>query len=240
MNVLITGGASGVGEAITRKLASNEANRIWFTYCNSAKKAEELEHELPHCHPIRCDFKDASSLAGLLQKMEGMDLDALVNNAISTAIAKTHFHRIGLDVFRQGFSQNILPIIEITQKAIGRFREKKSGRIITMLSATLAGNPPAGYSEYTAAKAYLHSLAKSWASENAAFGITSNCISPSYMATHLTNDTDERVVAEMISRHPLKRLLTPAEAAEAVQFFLNAPLHINGTNLLINAASEIR
>ena len=240
MNVLITGGASGVGEAITRRLAANPANEVWFTYCTSAKPAAGLEREFRNSQGIRCDFKEASSLAGLLEKMAGMNLDVLVNNAISTAIAKTHFHKTGLGVFRDGFCHNILPTIEITQQAITRFREKKSGRIITLLSATVAGNPPAGYSEYTAAKAYLHSLAKSWASENAAFGIASNCISPAYMATHLTGATDERIVEEMTSRHPLKRLLTPAETAEAVEFYAQAPLHINGTNLLINAASEMR
>ena len=60
------------------------------------------------------------------------------------------------------------------------------------------------------------------------------------MATRLTSDTDERLVEEMVSRHPLKRLLTPAEVAEAVEFYVNAPAQINGTNLIINAASEMR
>jgi NAD(P)-dependent dehydrogenase (short-subunit alcohol dehydrogenase family) len=178
-------------------------------------------------------------MEALLKKMDEIGLDALVNNAISTPIAKKHFHRTGLEVFKDGFAQNILPTVEITQRAITRFREKKGGRIVTLLTATLVGKPPAGYAEYTAAKAYLHSLAKSWAAENAVYGITSNCISPGYMATKLTSDTDARIVEQMTSQHPLKRLLTTGEVAEAVEFFLNAPLHINGTNLLINAASEM-
>jgi 3-oxoacyl-[acyl-carrier protein] reductase len=240
MNILITGGASGVGEAITKRLAGNGANAFWFTFCSSAAKARELELAFPNAHAIRCDFKDSTELAGLLERMDEISPDALVNNALSVPIAKTHFHRTGMEVFRQGFNYNILPTVEITQKAISCFRKKKGGRIITLLTATLVGKPPAGYSEYTAAKAYLHSLAKSWAGENAAFGITSNCISPSYMATRLTSDTDERMVEEMVSRHPLKRLLTPAEVAEAVEFYVNAPAQINGTNLIINAASEMR
>ena len=239
MNILITGGASGVGEAITRRLAGTGTNVVWFSYCSSEAKAHELEQALPNAHAIRCDFKDPLDMAGLLKTMDEISLDALVNNALPVPIAKTHFHRTGLDVFSQGFDHNILPTIEITQKAIARFRQKKSGRILTLLTATLIGKPPAGYSEYTAAKAYLHSLAKSWAIENAAFGITSNCISPSFMATRLTRDTDERIVREMASRHPLKRLLTPSEVAEAVEFYVNSPAQINGTNLIINAASEM-
>lgn len=239
MKILITGGASGLGEAITRRLAQNPAHEVWFTYHSSAAKARELEQTFPNARGIQCNFKNAADMESLLKKTDGIGLDALVNNAISTPIAKKHFHRTGLDVFKDGFAQNILPTVEITQRVITRFRERKGGRIVTMLTATLAGRPPAGYSEYTAAKAYLHSLAKSWAAENGVYGITSNCISPGYMATKLTSDTDERIVEQMTSQHPLKRLLTTGEVAEAVEFFLNAPLHINGTNLLINAASEM-
>ena len=239
MNILITGGASGVGEAITRRLAGTGANVIWFSYYSSEAKARELEQAFPNAHAIRCDFKDTTDISALLKKMDEINVDALVNNAISAPITKTHFHKTAIEVFSRGFSHNLLPIIAITQKAISRFREKKGGRIITLLTATLVGKPPTGYAEYTAAKAYLHSLAKSWASENAAFGITSNCISPSYMATRLTSDTDDRIVKEMVSRHPLKRLLTAPDVAEAVEFYINSPAQINGTNLVINAASEM-
>ena len=239
MKILITGGASGLGEAITRRLVQDSANEVWFTYRSSAAKAQELEKAFPNTRAIRCDFTNAGDMAALLKKIDEESLDALVNNAISTPIAKKHFHKTGLEVFRDGFAQNIMPTVEITQRAITKFREKRSGRIVTVLTATLAGKPPAGYAEYTAAKAYLHSLAKSWAAENATSGITSNCISPGYMATKLTSDTDERIVEQMTSQHPLKRLLTTTEVAEAVEFFLKAPQHINGTNLLINAASEI-
>lgn len=239
MKILVTGGASGLGEAITRRLAATATNEIWFTYCYSAEKAQAIESEFSNTHGIHCDFKRAMDMEALLKKMDEIGLDALVNNAISTPIAKKHFHKTDLNVFRDGFEQNILPTIQITQRAISKFREKKSGRIVTLLTATLAGKPPAGYAEYTAAKAYLLSLAKSWAAENATSGITSNCISPAYMATKLTSDTDERIVEQMTANHPLKRLLTTGEVAEAVEFFLKAPQHINGTNLLINAASEI-
>jgi NAD(P)-dependent dehydrogenase (short-subunit alcohol dehydrogenase family) len=239
MKILITGGASGLGEAITRKLVQNSANAIWFTYRSSAAKAQELEREFKNARGIACDFTKGEDMAALLKKMDEIGFDALVNNAISTPIAKKHFHKTALDVFRHGFTQNILPTVEITQRAITKFREKKGGRIVTLLTATLVGRPPAGYAEYTAAKAYIQSLAKSWAAENAAYNITSNCISPGFMATKLTSDTDERIVEQMTSQHPLKRLLTTGEVAEAVEFFMKAPLHINGTNLVINAAEML-
>ena len=239
MNILITGGASGLGEAITHRLVANPDDTVWFTYHSSSEAAARIANSFPNARAINCNFRDQAQTERLLQQMETMDLDALVNNAIPVRIAKNHFHKLDLATFQDGFSSSILPVIAIAQRAIGVFRRKRRGRIVTILSSSLIGRPPAGYSEYASAKAYIHMLAKSWAAENATFGITSNCISPGFMSTRLTNDTDERLVETMITSHPLKRLLTPAEVAEAVAFFLRCSPHVNGNNLIMNAAVEM-
>jgi len=101
----------------------------------------------------------------------------------------------------------------------------------------LVGNPPVGSSEYVAAKAYLASLSKSWAVENAY--ISSNCISPSFMKTQLTSDVDERLIQDMVNKHPLKRLVTVDEVAETVRFLVSASQQINGVNVVMNAATHI-
>jgi NAD(P)-dependent dehydrogenase (short-subunit alcohol dehydrogenase family) len=134
---------------------------------------------------------------------------------------------------------NVLPLIRITQELISQFRKKRFGKIITVLTSSIANKPPAGYSEYVAAKSYIASLSKSWANENASFNITSNCISPSFMQTAFTDDTDVRVVEEMINSHPLKRILTTDEVADSVLFLVNSTQQINGINLLMNAANDI-
>jgi 3-oxoacyl-[acyl-carrier protein] reductase len=82
-------------------------------------------------------------------------------------------------------------------------------------------------------------MAKSWATENAAFGITSNCISPSFMQTNLTGDTDSRLIENMIADNPNKSLLKEDEVAEAVNFLVNATPQINGSNIIINAAKDL-
>ena len=94
-------------------------------------------------------------------------------------------------------------------------------------------------SEYVASKNYLLSLSKSWATENAKFNISANCISPSMMLTNLTSDTDERIVEEMQNAHPLKKLITPVEVAESINYLINASQQINGTNMIMNAAADI-
>jgi 3-oxoacyl-[acyl-carrier protein] reductase len=238
MNVLITGGASGLGEAMTRKLARNKEDRIFFTYKGSVSRATSLQTEFSNAKAIQCDFGSEASINALLQQIEQMDPDVLINNAF-TGLQTNYFHKTEASYFSENFNRNVMPVIRISQAAIHHFRKKKSGKIITVLTSYLINKPPVGLSEYVAAKNYLLSLSKSWAVENAKFNITSNCISPSFMKTELTRDTDERVIEAMVNAHPLKRLLEPAEVADAIEYMLRASAQLNGTNLIINSAEDI-
>lgn len=238
MNVLITGGATGVGGAITRLLAAVPGNKVYFTFYQSDEKARALETEFENVQAIKCNFMDELSMQSLLGKMDDLTIDLLVNNAF-TGLETNYFHKTDPEYFSDNFKRNIIPVIKITQKAILQFRKKKAGKIITILSSYIINKPPMGLSEYVATKNYLLSLSKSWAVENARFNITANCISPSFMQTDLTAGTDERIVETMVENHPLKKLLDPKEVAEAVFYFANASQQINGTNLVMNAASDI-
>ena len=133
----------------------------------------------------------------------------------------------------------MVPTIKITQEAIKVFRKKKFGKIINILSTVVVNKPPIGMSEYAALKSYLFSLSKSWAAENATFNITSNSISPDFMQTKLTAYKDERLVELYAQAHPLKKILTPKEVADAVVFLVNCSQQINGINMVINSAQSI-
>jgi len=239
MKILITGGASGLGEAITRKLATNKEDTVFFTYKSAISNAAKLEETFPNAKGIQCDFLDKDSVDTLLAFIDNVDLDILINNAFTSDIIPKHFHKTNISVFTENFSTNILPVIQITQHAITGFRKKKFGKIINILSSAIIGNPPTGWAEYTAGKAYLASLSKSWATEYAAFNITSNSVSPSFMQTRLTSNTDERVVEEITERHPLKQLLTTNEVADTVLFLTKCSQQINGTNILMNAGMHV-
>jgi NAD(P)-dependent dehydrogenase (short-subunit alcohol dehydrogenase family) len=239
MNILITGGASGLGEAITCKLAGNKADTIFFTYKSSVSNAAKLEEDFPNTIGIQCDFTDKDSVDSLLTFIGNTDLDILINNAFTSNIIPKHFHKTRISVFAENFYTNIIPVILVTQHAITGFRKKKFGKIINILSTAIIGNPPTGWSEYTAEKAYLASLSKSWATEYVAFNITSNSVSPSFMQTRLTSNTDERVIEEITEHHPLKQLLTTNEVAETVLFLTKCSQQINGTNILMNAGTHV-
>ncbi|MES2377559.1 MAG: SDR family oxidoreductase [Bacteroidota bacterium] len=239
MNILITGGASGLGEAITRRSALAVNNNVYFTYSQSLTNAQQIEADYPNTTAIKCDFKDKNDIAGLVNKIAELDLDILVNNAYTGQFLASHFHKTQLADFVTSFNDNIVPTISITQAAIGVFRKKKFGKIITILSAALVNTPPIGSAVYVANKAYLEELTKIWATENIKFNITSNSISPAFMLTGLTNSIDERLIEQIINDSPSKKLLTTDEVAVGVQYLVNADQQINGVNLVINSGKDI-
>lgn len=239
MNILVTGGSSGLGKAIVEKMAKDVQNTLYFTYNTHSKEAASMVDLYPNVQAKQCDFTDKNDLSKLLDSIVGWNLDILVNNAYAGKAQGVHFHKHSETDFLNDFEKNVLPVVAITQKALETFRKKKSGKIINILTASLFNQPPVGYSLYAANKAYIWQLSKSWSKEYIKYGITSNCISPNFMETRLTSDTDERIIEQMRLEHPLKNLLTPDEVADCVCFLVNASSQINGVNIPINAGQSI-
>lgn len=240
MNILITGGSSGLGYAIVEKLASKGENNVWFTYCSHVNEANGLSMKHGNVFPIHCDFSSESDMQALFQEIERMDLDVLINNAYSGYALGEHFHKTPIEDFQNSFELNIVPVIRITQEVLKGFRKRKSGRIITTLTDYIIGRVPTGCSLYTATKAYIAQLVKDWACEYARYGITSNAVSPSFMQTSLTKDTNEIMVEQMLNNHPLKRLLTTDEVADVYVFLCEVSNQLNGVNIPVNAGMNIQ
>lgn len=240
MNILVTGGASGLGSAITKILAKDSNNKVYFSYRNSDIEAKKIESEFSNAFAIPCDFGDNDVLKMFIDKISQFDLDVLINNAYNGDYLKTYFHKISANDFLIDFKENIIPVIEITQSVITNFRKKKQGKIITVLTSALVNTPPIGSSVYVANKAYLEKLTKVWAIENVKFNITSNSVSPSFMKTNLTSKFDDRIIEQIIEAHPLKKMLTVDEVAETVFFLTSASSQINGVDILLNAGAIIK
>ena len=240
MNILITGGASGLGEAITRALALDRSNTIFITYSHSSEKGQLMEREFDNVNSLKCDFTNSTEVTSLVNNIRRMNIDALVNNAYSNSCIKTYFNKVPAESFALDFTNNIIPTIRITQEVITEFRRKKSGKIITILTSGLVNTPPLGWSCYTANKAYLASLVKSWAIENIKYNISSNSVSPAFMQTNLTSDVDERIIDQMIVNHPLKKILTVAEVSETIKYLINGSSQINGVDILLNSGVNVK
>lgn len=239
MNILLTGGASGLGEAILTRLAADKGNQVFFTFFSSIEKASILENRYSNIKGFHCDFTCENSIDEFLKVIPGLNISILIHNALSRKPDPVHFHQKKSEIFKEKFCSNVMPVVKITQAALKEFRKSRFGKIITILSSYILNKPPAGLSEYVAEKAYLHSLSKSWACEYSRYNITSNCLSPSFMETALNRKIDERTVEDILERHPLKQILTIEETADAVVFLTGCTQQINGINLVINSAENV-
>jgi len=238
MKVLVTGGASGLGSSILRKLAEENKYFVFFTYAKAQDLAKEYEALYSNVKAVYCNFNEDQSVNELVNRISEMDLDVLINNA-GTQFHREHFYKTDSAVFLEGFTHNIIPVLKITQAALKVFRRKKFGKVINIISSAILNTPPIGWSSYVANKAYLLAISKSWVVENARFNISINNVSPSFMQTGLTSDIDERIIEQIKENHPLKEILTTDEVADAVLFFVRASQQINGTNLIINSGTDL-
>jgi 3-oxoacyl-[acyl-carrier protein] reductase len=181
MNILITGGSKGIGNAILQELASNPLNRIYFTYNRT-----EPTFSLPNCHPIQVDFTNSLQLELFIEKVRSLDLDTLINN-YHTGYTLRHAHKTSTDDLENSMSSNIYPTINLTNALIRGFRGKKSGKIITILTQAIE-TFPSGFVAYTAEKRYLSAFVDAWKSENKAFGISSEALFPGFIPTDIHKD----------------------------------------------------
>lgn len=235
MNILITGGANGLGEAITKLLASNNDHFVYFTYVKSDSKAKAIENIFPNTKAIKCDFNDNNDIDNLINHIQDFNINALINNAYVGQAVNKHLHKTNASDFVNSFASNIAPLVSITNACVLFFRKNGGGKIISILSSFLDSTPPAGTAMYLTNKAVLLQLSKSWAAENIKYNISANCISPSFMLTDFTKDTDERIIKELVNNHPLKQLLDPIEVAKVVEMLIASSAHLNNQNIVINA-----
>jgi NAD(P)-dependent dehydrogenase (short-subunit alcohol dehydrogenase family) len=240
MRVLITGGTSGLGKA-TVELLAKDGHHLWFSYLATeefTRVANEMMDQYENVKAVPLNFCEQDSVDNFCEQMKEWDIDVLVNCTYVGKPQTTYFHKIEPKEFVVAFQNNIIPTVKITQTAIGGMKKRKFGKIINIITEAVMGLPPMGYTLYAANKAYLMELSNVWNKEYTRYNITSNCILPAYMQTKFA-EVDERILEQMVKEHPLKKLLTPEEVALAVKFFVDAPQHVNGVKMPVNAGQIV-
>lgn len=219
--VLVTGGSRGLGAAVVTELASRGLN-VCFTYLNSAEQAAELAASFNpgQVLPLRADARDAGAIEQAVKHCLAHfgRLDGLVNNAGITqdrsALAMTaeQWHAV--------IAGNLHSAFHACQAVLPLFVEQEHGAVVNMASVSgLIGVP--GQANYCASKAGLLGMTRSMAVEFASRGVRFNAVAPGFIDTDMTRKLNERRVAQVLERIPMRRFGTAQEVAKVVAFLLS-------------------
>src|SRR6476659_1757665 len=214
---LVTGGASGIGAAIARRLAA-EGAEVTIGDLN-LEGAAEVAGELSGL-PIELDVTDLGSAQAAVDSA-GKPLDILINNAGTDEFG--FFTQTTPEQWEKVIAVNLRGVLNCTFAALPGMQEAGYGRIVNIASeAGRVGSK--GSAVYSAAKAGVIGFTKVIARENARFGINANAIAPGPIETPLLMRTSEfgeigaKIVENMKQGTQLRRLGQPEEVAAAVAF----------------------
>ncbi|SDM10186.1 3-oxoacyl-[acyl-carrier protein] reductase [Oryzisolibacter propanilivorax] len=241
--VLVTGGARGLGQAITRALAREGAGVV-INYHRSEAAAHALADELgPRAVALQADVTDAAAVQRLFaqaRERAGAPISAVVNNALAQfsfdGDARPKLGDIAWERFAQQIEGAVKGALNTMQAALPGMRAQGFGRIVNV-GTNLFQNPVVPYHDYTAAKAALLSLTRTAAHDLGPDGITVNMVSGGLLrTTDASSATPEAVFDLIASMTPLRRVTTPAEFADAVLFFLSPWARaVTGQNLVVDS-----
>ncbi|WP_104522627.1 3-hydroxybutyrate dehydrogenase [Blastococcus atacamensis] len=233
---LITGGASGIGRACAVRLAAEGASVVVAD--RDAAAAEAVAAEV-----------GGAALAVDLADLDAVDridpaVDILVNNAGLQHVAP--LHEFPVDRFSYILRLMLEAPFRLARVTLPHMYAQGWGRVVNISSVHgLRASPYK--SAYVTAKHGLEGLSKVIALEGAEHGVTSNCVNPAYVRTPLVEGqiadqarahglSEDQVVGQvMLAPAAVKRLIEPAEVADAVAWLCSpAAASVTGTSLVMD------
>ncbi|MBI4278669.1 MAG: SDR family oxidoreductase [Armatimonadetes bacterium] len=241
---LVTGASRGLGKEIALTLATAGADVVV-----TARRLDALGGTVDavraagrRAWPLPLEVTDPESVRSLFAAVgrEAGALDVLVNNA-GINIPRPPFE-VTPEEWDRVLQTNLHGLFLCCQEAGRRMVKQRRGKIINISSlAGLIAYPDRA--AYAASKAGVIGLTRQLALEWAPYGVTVNCVAPTFVPTDLTASTlaDPAKVAQIQRGIPLGRLCTAADVAAAVIFFASpAADFITGVTLPVDGGYHIR
>jgi NAD(P)-dependent dehydrogenase (short-subunit alcohol dehydrogenase family) len=231
---LVTGGARGIGEAISLRLAQ-EGAAVAVGYSRNEESARKFLAAATAEFPDRRitlhqgNIGVADDCRRVLREVIDQHgrLDILVNNAGIT-VDKT-VAKMGDEDWLRVISVNLSGAFFMAQAALEHMIERGTGRIISV-SSVIGETGNIGQANYAASKSGLFGLTKSLAKESLfqlnraerpvgdGVGLTVNAVTPGYIATDMLATIPDKVLNRIRAQIPVGRLGTPEEVARVVAF----------------------
>ena len=202
--IIIVGGSRGIGKEIISDLVDDNI------IINLSRNKPELTHtNLTHFNVdvLNSDLPDLEDVTSVIYCPGSINLKPI--------------SRISLDEFREDFEINVIGAVKVIQKYLSSLKKSNNASILLFSTvATKLGMPY--HSTVAASKSAIDGLVKTLGAELAP-KIRVNAIAPTITKTDLASKLlrNEKVIENMIERHPLKKILMPEEVSKMVKFLMS-------------------
>ena len=229
----VTGGSAGIGKAVCEQLLAHG-----YEVVSLALERCPIDH--PRLHSIAVDLMDRGAAAQAVRDLvQGFEVTTVVHNAGVIRPALLADARLeDLDAL---VALHLSSAIQLVQAALPAMRARHFGRVVLISSRAALGVPTRTI--YAATKAGMLGMARTWALELAAEGITVNVVAPGPTRTAMfhgviaAGSEKERALAASI---PVQRLGEPDDVARAVGFFADpANSFVTGQVLYVCGGSSV-
>jgi NAD(P)-dependent dehydrogenase (short-subunit alcohol dehydrogenase family) len=221
---IVTGGARGIGGAITTALAGDGATVAVLGIAPDRERTETLRASLNGTAKLieffEADVADPHACEAACRAVAEKygKIDILVNNA---GITKDHTARkMTVEEWQAVLNVNLSGPFFMIKAVLDGMLDRKYGRIVN-ISSVVGHMGNFGQANYAAAKSGLLGLTKTLALETARSGITVNAVAPGFTATEMVALMPEAAIEAAKSRTPVDRLGAPTEIARVVRFLVD-------------------
>lgn len=230
-HVLVTGSSSGIGLAIARHLLEQGWRVSGWDLA-----APALVHA--NFTPVTVDLASADSIDQALQALQALPTQPPVTALVHAAgwMRTAPLGGLDLQAGEAMWRLHVQAAAQLAQALVPAMASRGLGRVVLIGSRVAQGM--AGRSQYAAVKAALIAMARSWAAEVAASGVTVNVVSPAATQTAMLSDPARAGSAPQLP--PIGRYIDPAEVAALVSFLLSSQAAaITGQDLQICGGASL-
>jgi len=235
--VIVTGAASGIGEATARLFAQEGAKVVIADLSDQGQEVSEaLNDEMGLVSIfIQTDVTDEKSVMKMVETTVCRfgRLDVLFANAGVASDGPTD--QVEYEAWQKVIQVNLSGVFLCNKHAIKQMLVQGGGGAIVNCGSVHSFVGKARVSAYASAKGGVHMLTRSSAAAYAAKGIRVNTVCPGYIETSLIGGLPEEMLCYLQAQHPVGRLGTPEEVGKAVLFLASEDASfITGTSLLVD------